>query len=97
MGKFDCPRPADGENTQQKGEIVTATKILGLLSAVVGASGTLLLFFGSFAYEGFAPYYNKEIIDAQVKRNKRRQRLQRAGLLLLILSFVLAGLSVWFG
>jgi len=76
---------------------VAAAKILGLLSALFGAGGTLLLFFGSFAFEGFAPYYNKEIIDAQVKRNKRRQRLQRAGLSLLLLSFVLAGLSVLLG
>lgn len=76
---------------------MTATKIFGLLSAVLGAGGTILLFFGSFAYEGFGAYYNQEMIDAQVKRNKRRRWVQRAGLLLLMLSFVLAGLSVWVG
>jgi len=32
---------------------VIAAKVFGLLSAALGASGTLLLFFGSFAYEGF--------------------------------------------
>jgi len=73
---------------------VTATKIFGLLSAVLGAGGTILLFFGSFAYEGFGAYYNQEMIDAQVKRNKRRGMLQRTGLVLLMLSFVLAGFGV---
>jgi hypothetical protein len=29
---------------------MTAAKIFGLLSALLGAGGTLLLFFGSFAY-----------------------------------------------
>jgi hypothetical protein len=76
---------------------VTTTKIFGLLSAVLGAGGTLLLFFGSFAYEGFSPYINQQMIDAQMKRNKRRQALQRVGLAMLMASFVLAGLSVWYG
>jgi hypothetical protein len=49
-----------------KGASMTAAKIFGLLSALLGTGGTLLLFFGSFAY----------------------------GLGLLMLSFVLAGVSV---
>ena len=53
-----------------------------------------LLFFGSFAYEQPAYYMSKNAIDVMVKRNKRRQLLQRAGLGLLMLSFVLAGLSL---
>jgi hypothetical protein len=76
------------------GEIVTASKILGLVSAASGAIGTLLLFFGSFAYEQ-PPYYTKPaMIAALIKRNKRRQLLQRTGLGLIMLSFVLAGFSV---
>jgi hypothetical protein len=51
---------------------VIAAKVFGLLSAALGAGGTLLLFFGSFAYEGFTPYSNQQMIDAQTKRNKRR-------------------------
>ena len=73
---------------------MTASKILGLASAASGAFGTLLLFFGSFAYEQPAYYMSKNSIDAMVKRNKKRQLLQRAGLGLIMLSFVLAGLSV---
>jgi hypothetical protein len=75
---------------------VTATKIFGLLSAALGAGGTLFLFFGSFAYEGFVGYYNQQMIDAQVKRNTRRYVLQRIGLALLMASFFLAGFSVWY-
>ena len=71
-----------------------AAKVFGLLSAALGASGTLLLFFGSFAYEGFTPYSDQQKIDEQTKRNKRRRLLQRTGLGLLMLSFVLAGFSV---
>jgi hypothetical protein len=76
---------------------VTAVKIFGLLSATLGAGGTFLLFFGTFGYEGFGAYYNRQMIDAQVKRNKKRQIFQRVGLALLMASFVLAGLSVWCG
>ena len=76
---------------------MTAAKILGLLSAILGAGGTFLLYIGSFAYEGFQPYHNPQTIDAQVKRNKKRQRLQRAGLGLLMASFVVGFLSVLLG
>jgi hypothetical protein len=49
-----------------EGASMTAAKIFGLLSALLSVGGTLLLFFGGFAY----------------------------GLGLLMLSFVLAGVSV---
>ena len=70
---------------------MTAAKVVGLLSAGAGAAGTLLLFFGSFAYEVPPAYFNQEMVDGLRKRNKRRQQLQRAGLALLMLSFVLGG------
>jgi hypothetical protein len=73
---------------------VTTTQIVGLLSAVSGAVGTLFLFFGSFAYEQFPYYANPELIAAVAKRNKKRQFRQRIGLGLLMLSFILAGFSV---
>jgi len=76
---------------------VTAAKIVGLFSAALGAVGTLLLFFGSFAYEQPSVYFNQEMVDALRKRNKRRQRLQRAGLGFLMLSFILGGVSVIVG
>ena len=73
---------------------MTAAQIVGLLSAVSGAVGTLFLFFGSFAYEQLSPYTNPEIIRDIAKRNKRRQFRQGVGLGLLMLSFVLAGSNV---
>ena len=73
---------------------MTAAQIVGLLSAVSGAVGTLFLFFGSFAYEQLSPYSNPEIIRDIAKRNKRRQFRQGVGLGLLMLSFVLAGFNV---
>jgi hypothetical protein len=73
---------------------VTTAQIVGLLSAVSGAVGTLFLFFGSFAYEQPPAYMSRELVDGLVKRNKRRQLLQRIGLGFLMLSFVLAGFSV---
>jgi hypothetical protein len=76
---------------------VTATKIVGLLSAALGAIGTLLLFFGSFAYEQPSVWMNAELVADMTKRNKRRRLLQQSGLSLLMLSFVLGGLSVWLG
>jgi hypothetical protein len=76
---------------------MSAAKIVGMLSAIFGAGGTLVLFFGSFSYEGFGQYENKQSIDAKIKRNERRQCLQRVGLGLLMLSFLLAGVSVLLG
>jgi hypothetical protein len=73
---------------------MTAAQVVGLLSAASGAVGTLFLFFGSFAYEQPSAYMNHEFIDAMVKRNKRRRLFQNMGLGFLMLSFVLAGLSV---
>ena len=52
--------------------------------------------FRELRLEGFVGYYNQQMIDAQVKRNKRRYVLQRIGLALLMASFFLAGLSVWY-
>jgi hypothetical protein len=77
-----------------KGNDVTAPQIVGLLSAVSGAVGTLFLFFGSFAYEQLSPYVNSKIIDDIARRNRKRQFRQRIGLGFLMLSFILAGLSV---
>ena len=73
---------------------MTGAQIVGLLSAVSGAVGTLFLFFGSFAYEQLSPNTNPEIIRDMAERNKRRRFRQRIGLGLLMLSFVLAGFGV---
>jgi hypothetical protein len=64
-----------------------------LLSAVLGAAGTLLLFFGSYAYEplGGAAFGGPiiEAHNAEVHaRNNVRKFRQWAGLTLLFCSFV---------
>lgn len=68
-------------------------KWVSLTAAARGAIGTFLLFKGSFAYEAPAAYMNKQLIDVMVARNLRRQWFQRAGLALLMVSFVLAGVA----
>ena len=67
-----------------------------LASAVCGAIGTGLLYRGSFALEAPAAFADDAFIADMVARNKKRQRLQRAGLSLLMLSFLLGGASLFF-
>jgi hypothetical protein len=86
--------PPGRAGAEGEGKDVTTTQIVGLLSAISGAVGTLFLFFGSFAYEQPSAYMNAELIGDMVKRNKKRQFRQRIGLGFLMLSFVLAGFSV---
>jgi hypothetical protein len=69
-------------------------KIVGLISALSGAAGTWLLYKGSFAYEQLMPYVNNAMIDEISKRNKKRHAFQRAGLILIMISFLLAGIGV---
>jgi len=76
---------------------VVLSKIIGVLSAISGAGGTFLLYKGSFAYEQFPYYTSRASVAEASQRNRRRQRLQRAGLSLIMLSFVLAGISVLLG
>jgi hypothetical protein len=72
-------------------------KIIGVLSAISGAGGTGLLYKGSFAYEQFSHYASRASVAEMSQRNRKRHRLQRAGLLLIMISFVLAGISVLLG
>jgi hypothetical protein len=74
---------------------LSASKVIGLLSALAGAVGTAMLYKGSFAFEAPAAYASPEFVAAMSKRNRNRQLLQRLGLALLTLSFVLAGTSIW--
>ncbi len=70
-------------------------KLANVAAAVLGASGTAILFKGSFAYEGFAPYYNEQMISDQTARNTRRRLLQRGGLGLILASFVLQAVAAF--
>jgi hypothetical protein len=75
--------------------MVTCAKALGLLSAVSGAAGTCSLYLGTFGFEmpGLFNRSNDEVMQASA-RNKRRLILQPLGLFLLLVSFVLAGISI---
>jgi hypothetical protein len=53
-----------------------------------------LLCRGSFAYEQPSFYANRKSMEEMGKRNKKRRRYQRAGLGVLMISFILAGVSV---
>lgn len=76
---------------------MTTAKIFGLLSAILGAAGTVCLYLGSFAYEQFPYYASRASVAETSRRNRKRQRLQRVGLALIMISFVLAGISVLLG
>ena len=56
---------------------------------IVGAGGTACLYKGTFGFESFSPYANNKLIQEMSARNKRRLLMQRLGLGLLLLSFLL--------
>jgi hypothetical protein len=69
---------------------------LALGAAMTGAAGTLLLYLGSFAFVQLGGFFVSDEVHAQAKRgNARRRRLQRAGLICLMLSFLLQGVVVF--
>jgi hypothetical protein len=72
--------------------------LINLAAAVLGAIGAIVLFNGSFAYEGFPQYYGRdwEAIKAQTARNRSRQLKQRVRLGLILASFVLQGVAQFF-
>jgi hypothetical protein len=74
--------------------ILTIGKTIALASAVAGAIGTLLIYRGSFAFESPGFIVDDELMKKINARNRRRHILQRLGLGLLMISFVLAGISV---
>lgn len=71
-----------------------------LTSSVLGALGTALLFFGSFAFEPHAgSYYGgpemQKINAAIAARNKIRKSTQKLGLILLGASFAVQAATVF--
>jgi hypothetical protein len=72
-------------------------KVLELISALSGAGGTAFLYFGTFGFEAMAPYSNQKMRDDMFARNRRRQRRQRFGLVLLMVSFLCALAHVFVG
>jgi hypothetical protein len=74
----------------------TTARSFSAAAAVLGALGTGLLFKGSFTYESHGGYMTPQLVQKMGQRNLPRQRLQRAGLALLTISFVLSGVSLFF-
>jgi hypothetical protein len=72
----------------------TLAKSLGIAAAIAGAIGTVLLYFGTFGFEAPAVWASKDFVDQMKARNRRRLFLQRVGLVFLMISFVLGGISV---
>lgn len=76
---------------------MTALQVLTFFSAIFGAAGAVVLFFGSYALEpnaafGFANPPEQARVDA---RNSRRVLVQRIGLGLILMAFVLQGVSAF--
>lgn len=70
--------------------MMSAAKIIEVLSALSGAAGTFLLYKGTFGLVAFTPYVDDKIIRETTAANRKRQRLQRLGLSLLFISFLCA-------
>lgn len=79
--------------------MLNASQWTGLMSAMFGAAGTIVLFLSSYSLQPFegatfgGPETNAENAKIRVA-NAKRVRNQRYGLVLLLCSFVLAGASV---
>ncbi|WP_176080810.1 hypothetical protein [Paraburkholderia tropica] len=68
-------------------------KTLNIASAAIGVLGTFLMYKGTFGLVASGAYMNTAVL-ADVKRgNDRRQLLQRAGLILLTISFCVQGVA----
>ena len=67
---------------------------ISLAAAALGATGTGLLYKGSFAFLQPGSFLLSQEMNRQVKAsNARRRRLQRAGLAFLMASFVVQGVG----
>lgn len=69
------------------------TKALNIASAVVGFAGTVLMYKGTFGLVVPGAYMNPSLLAEMKRANDRRQLLQKSGLLLLTVSFLLQGIA----
>jgi hypothetical protein len=72
-----------------------AAKVAGVAAAAFGALGSLLLYVGAFGLEAPTVWMTDQSAREMTKRNKRRLLLQRTGLVLLMISFTLGGVSIF--
>lgn len=69
----------------------------GLAAALLGAAGTALLYKGSFAFVQLGGFFVSDDLHKKAQAsNARRLKLQRAGLCLLLGSFIVQGLGTIF-
>ncbi len=71
-------------------------KMLNIAAACAGASGTVLLYRGSFAYDQLTPLVSDDVLNQLRKANKDRQLRQKLGLGLILLGFIVGGFSELF-
>jgi hypothetical protein len=74
---------------------LSADRWLNVAAAILGSLGAMILFKWSFGFESL-PYYDDRagtISKALGLRNRRRQTMQRVGLALILISFVLQGVA----
>ncbi len=79
---------------------MTAAQCANLLAALFGASGTIFLFFGSYAFQPLegAPFNSPELEqwNGRIKvKNRVRKTKQRIGLGLLCASFAIQAVAVF--
>lgn len=63
-------------------------KAIEIAAALFGAVGTGFLYKGTFGFEAFPAFLSHDDVRQIGDRNRRRQRMQRIGLGLLLLSFL---------
>lgn len=69
------------------------TKILNIASAAIGVLGTFLMYKGTFGLVMPGAYMNIALIAETNTANRRRQQLQKVGLIMLTISFALQGFA----
>ncbi|MGX5875334.1 hypothetical protein [Burkholderia gladioli] len=73
---------------------MTLTQAVNLASAAMGIAGTIAMYRGTFGLAPIAGFmYSSEAARATQEANRHRERLQRVGLALLMVSFALQGVA----
>ncbi|WP_186198195.1 hypothetical protein [Burkholderia gladioli] len=73
---------------------MTLTQAVNLASAAMGVAGTIAMYKGTFGLEPVGSFmHSPEGTRVTKEANRRRERLQRAGLRLLMVSFALQGVA----
>ena len=72
-------------------------RIVELAALLLGAAGTVFLFFGTYGLEPpFSAHWADDVIDAEIeKRNRKRKYVQRAGLFFLLVSFLMQAAALY--